>query len=114
MNPQYFYYIEIEPNRFKPVIWSKLMEHDKAAFHGEVKENERVVQLKPELMASDADEMGGASEFFALLFCFIQYTCPSNLILTWLLVGAFLKLFLLAIYINIGSVILFQNTFAIT
>ncbi|XP_059160470.1 calsyntenin-1-like isoform X2 [Physella acuta] len=49
-----------EPNRFKPVIWSKLMEHDKPAFHGEVKENERVVQLKPDLLASDPDEMGGA------------------------------------------------------
>lgn len=48
-----------EINRYKPVIWSKILEHDKPAFHGEIKENERVVQLKPELVASDADEFGG-------------------------------------------------------
>ncbi|KAH9514163.1 Calsyntenin-1 [Bulinus truncatus] len=49
-----------EVNRFKPVIWSKLMEHDKPTFHGEIKESERIVQLKPELIASDSDEVGGA------------------------------------------------------
>uniref|UniRef100_A0A2C9KR50 Cadherin domain-containing protein n=1 Tax=Biomphalaria glabrata TaxID=6526 RepID=A0A2C9KR50_BIOGL len=47
-------------NRFKPSIWSKLMEHDKPTFHGEIKENERIVQLKPELLASDSDEVGAA------------------------------------------------------
>lgn len=45
-------------NHFRPVIWSKLLENGKPAFHGEIKENERVVQLKPPLSATDADEVG--------------------------------------------------------
>lgn len=49
-------------NLYKPSIWSKLTDHGKPAFHGEIKENERIVQLKPELSASDADEAGNASK----------------------------------------------------
>jgi hypothetical protein len=60
-----------ELNRYRPVIWSKLLDHDKPAFHGEIKENERLVQLKPELSASDADEAGGA-----MFIC--NYVITSN------------------------------------
>lgn len=49
-----------EQNRYRPAIWSKLIEHDKPSFHGMIKENERIVQLRPPLSASDADEEGGA------------------------------------------------------
>ncbi|CAG5135956.1 unnamed protein product, partial [Candidula unifasciata] len=42
----------------KPVIKSALQDHGLPAFHGEIHENERVVQLKPELAATDADTAG--------------------------------------------------------
>ncbi|XP_005090315.1 calsyntenin-1 [Aplysia californica] len=49
-----------EVNQYRPVINSEIEENGKPAFHGEVTENERVVQLKPPLSAFDKDEVGGA------------------------------------------------------
>ena len=50
-----------EPNQYAPKIISKIRHNDKPAFHGELKENESVVSLKPPLAAIDRDEIGGAS-----------------------------------------------------
>ena len=53
------------------MIKSEITDNGKPAFHGELKENERVVQLRPGLAASDDDKEGGASECFSvLILCF--------------------------------------------
>ena len=44
------------------MILSEILHNDKPAFHGELKENERIVPLRPPLAASDKDELGGASK----------------------------------------------------
>ena len=44
-----------EVNEFRPVIKSVITDNGKPAFHGELKESEQVVQLRPGLAASDDD-----------------------------------------------------------